>query len=389
MRRLVSALLCSLAIVPAAVAGPAASWRTALSPEALSRDDRLVSRVEAAYDTLRGGYTGRGRVPSESAVMLAFADSAAGLGAERGEHARFTLRAMDAQLDTHGGGYFDRSAGDDGTMFEVQKSTVVNARRLEMLIAAWRATGDEEYRRRAAELVRYSQNVLADPRGGFVVDEVGDRDPRPEPNGRMIQAWLEWAAVTGDPRLRSYAWLSLDRTWETSWTNGLGLVQVGVFGDTRVHAWLVDQAEMGRALVMSARLGGRGIDRERAVILGELLLTRYEDQEKGGFASQIVPARNDQVKRSATGIGENARAVLFLNDLARLTGDERYRAAAERATRRADGLIDKMGVEAADWALATRAAWVDGMPVAPEWHVIAEDVRREPTPSKTYKTGRR
>ena len=51
--------------------------------------------------------------------------------------------------------------------------------------------------------------------------------------------------------------------------------------------------------------------------------------------------------------------------------------------------VQRWGTEFFATPLATRAAWVDGMPVAPEWHVIAEDVRREPTPSKTYKTGRR
>ena len=64
---------------------------------------------------------------------------------------------------------------------------------------------------------------------------------------------------------------------------------------------------------------------------------------------------------------ENARAALFLCELTVLTGDPKYRAAAERAWKAFDEDFAKAGLEAADWALAMRvAAGLDDVD-APRW----------------------
>ena len=384
MRRLVVLLSCSLALDHAAHAAPAASWRAAMSPADLARDERLLERVEAAFDTARGGYVGKGGVPCESAVVLALANGEAGLGSQWDAHARFTLEWMRALVDSNGGGYYDHARAPDGETDLIDKSTIVHARRLELLITAWRASGDPAYRTQAAHVVDFVERILLDPRGGFVVSQVGDREPLPEPNGRMIHAWLEWASVTADPRLRDFALRSIDRVWSEPWVDGVGLLRRGVFGESRVRAQLVDQAELGRALVLAARLGARPADRERAIRLGELLLARFEDTEKGGFKSQVVPAKNGGVKKASRQSDENASAVWFLEELTRLTGDTRFRAAADRAAAAFDDSFAKLGLDAADWALATRAAYADDLPSAPAWHAIADEVSREPVRSTEY-----
>ena len=389
MRRLALLVFSSLVLASASHAAPAASWRDAMPPADLARSDRLAARVEAAYDSVRGGYVFRDGAPSESAVLLALARGGDGPGAPWDIHARRTLEWMRTFADSNGGGYYDRFPDADDPRGFIDKSTAVNARRLELLIAAWRASGDPVYRTEAARVMDFANRVLMDPRGGFVVAQVGDRELLPEPNGLMIHAWLQWAAVTGDPRVRDFALLSIDRTWSVDWTDVLGLMRVGEFGVTRVRSWLVDQAEMGRALVLAARVGGRPADRARAIGLGELMLARFEDGEKGGFRMQLLLTRDGRVKNTPREAASNARAAGFLYELARLTGDTRYRAAADRAMKVFEGQFDKLGLDGADWALATRAAWVDDLPPAPAWRAIADGEHDEPPRSRTYKTGAR
>lgn len=344
----------------AAAAVPAASGGDA-------RLDRLVERVAAGWDSARGGFVTRDGAPMESAVELAFA-----LGRERGERewtarARQTVRWTLGLYDSTGGGFFSRTRDADPMNSSFEKWTEPNARRLENLIDAWGAGGGEADREAAARVVDYFERVLMDPRGGFVAGQSGDRDLQPEANGFAIHAWLAWAAATADPRVRDFALKSLDRVWESSWNADFGLLRRDQFGDLRAAPQLEDQVEMGRALVLATHLGGRAADLARSKTLGEMLLARYEDPQKGGFASQASP-KQGKVKRSGRDAGENARAVRFLAELASITGEPKYREAALRASRAFARDLEKAnGAAAAEWALALRAIAAPDLPRRPAW----------------------
>lgn len=350
--------------------------------------DRMCGTVAAAYDTARGGFASKRGLPSESAVELAFA-----LGRERAS-GDWTARALATSewirslRDTVGGGFFHASSDADPNTTRFEKRTDSNARRLETLILAWRASGDEKWRREATRVVDYFDRVLLDGRGGFIAGQIGSRDLEPEANGFAIHAWLEWAAASRDPRYRDFALKSLDRTWAVCWNSSFGMLRRGSFGELLEQPQLVDQVEIGRAFVLGARYGGRAIDLQRARGIGDLLLARFEDREKGGLRIQAVLKKNGETKKAARVREENARAALFLAELAVVTGDPRYRAAAQRTCDAFADDLDKAGLEAADWALASRMIVHPALPPRPEWKVIAvkAPARRRST---SFMTGRR
>jgi uncharacterized protein YyaL (SSP411 family) len=166
------------------------------------------------------------------------------------------------------------------------------------------------------------------------------------------------------------------------------MLRRGVFGEVLAQPLLVDQAEMGRALVMAATIGGREKDRQRAVVVGDLVLGVFANHDKGGFYSK---AKTDD-KGKANGGGhdsyQNARAALFLAELATLTGEEKYREGARNAIASFTPEIEKPDLEAADWALAVRALSTDDRPQAPTWATTVERERTAPV-TRRYNTRRR
>ena len=382
MHRPFPVLLLSLAFAAIAHAGTNAAWRQSMPAADLARFNRLTAEVEDRYDTTRGGYVEKG-VSNEAAISLALAMGAEDQGAQWTAHALRTLDWMRTLADSSGGGYYDRQPDGDSYGAGVDKTTAVHARRLEAQLEALEATGDAAYRKNAAWIVDFTSRVLLDPRGGFVLGQMGDRQPFPAPNGLMIHAWLTWAVANADPHPRDFAFKSIDRVWSQCWTDDIGLLQLGDFGEPLSHPQLLDQVEMGRALVLAARVGGRPQDQQHAVQVGELLLSQFEDP-RGGFRSQVAHGHDGGVKKGSRDMGENARAVRFLYELSRLTGDARYHAAAERAIVAFDDQFDKAKTDAAEWALAIRAGSVDDLPAAPAWRAVAEDVKPETERTHIY-----
>jgi len=332
-----------------------------------ARLERLYQTVAASYDSSHGGFVTRGQAPDESAIELAFA-----LGREQGDplwtaRAQRTVQWMGGLYDSTGGGFFQRLKDANHMETSFEKPTWANARRLENVIEASQRDGGEGQGAVAARVADYMDRVLSDGRGGFVAGQVGDRTLIPEINGLAIHAWLRWAAATGDPRKRDFALKSLDRVWETNAAEGRGLMRANEFGEAYGAPLLVDQTEMGRALVLGAHLAGRQADLDRARALGELLLLNFEDPEKGGFAEDAVRNPDGHVKRGGRKFEENASAVRFLAELAAITGKNEYRDAARRAAASFDKDLGKTRDDAAEWALALRALQVSDLPQRPVW----------------------
>jgi uncharacterized protein YyaL (SSP411 family) len=335
--------------------------------------ERACDRVAAAYDSARGGFVAKNGVPSESAVELALIRGGEPGSVPWKERALATIAWTRSLRDTIGGGFVVSVAEADPRHARVYKPAEVNARRLENLIQAWRLTSEPEYRRDAAGVADFFDRVLLDGRGGFIPGQASGFDLEPAVNGHAIHAWLDWAAATTDRAKRDFAFKSLDRVWETCWDPDLGLLGRGSFGEAVKPPQLVDQVEMGRALVLAARLAGRRADADRARTLGDLLLARFEDPAHGGFLTQCVPTRNGKIKRAARVPAENARAALFLCELTTLTGDSKYREAARRAWRGLEKSLDEPSLAAAAWALAIHAAIEPALPDAPQWPRLAEN----------------
>lgn len=331
--------------------------------------ERLTARVAAAYDTSRGGFVTKSRAPSEGAIELALLRAGETRDAEWRGRAKFTLDWMSVLADTLNGGYtlgVDRREGDG----PAGKRADLNGRRLELLLTA-AAQGDRGYHADAARVADFFDRVLLDGRGGFVSAQVGDRDLVPAANGIAIHAWLTWAADRLDRGTRDFALRSLDRVWETCWDPSIGLVRRNSFGEIASEPRLDDQVEMGRAFVLAAHTCGRPADLQRATLLGTMLLARYQEGH-AGFRSTAVPKKDGSIQRSGMDEGENARAARFLAELWALTGNAAYRDAAMRAWAPFEKKEPKLGLEAAEWALAAHAWSAKSLPDVPSWAAATE-----------------
>jgi uncharacterized protein YyaL (SSP411 family) len=350
---------------------------TAAAPRAsaaASEDDAyyafLTGHVAAAFDSGHGGFV-RSDAPATSAIRLALIQAHDRADALWMARARQSLDWSWTMYDSVGGGFIEKSRQADPMHASFEKRTWSNSQRFENLIDAWRVFGDNEYRKKAAMIADFFDRVLLDARGGFVAGQIGDRELVPELNGAAIHAYLDWAAASADPRFRNFALKSLDRAWTENWDADFGMMRHGATGDVLAPPQLVDQAEMGRAFVLGAHLSGRAGDLERARAIGDMVLARFEDREKGGWRTQAVPDKKGGTKRAARVPDENARTALFLSELASLTGDGKYRESARRGIQAFRENLEKAGLEAADWALAVRALSHPDFPERPDWTVTA------------------
>ncbi|MGH7740468.1 MAG: hypothetical protein ACRENS_00435 [Candidatus Eiseniibacteriota bacterium] len=378
--------VCALALMGALVAPAAGEFGAshaaapASGPEAILYT-RLCGQVAARYDSTHGGWVTHGGEPSANSVALALAQTRDGGPAFWRSCALHTIDWTWALYDSVGGGFLQRSANVRHNDPSFEKRTDSNAERLENLIEAWQLTGDDILRRRTARVADYFDRVLADGRGGYVDGQVADRNLVPRSNGMAIRAWIQWAAATANPRARDFGLKSLDRTWTECWVDSIGMLRHNAFGEVSAPPQLADQIEMGRAYVIGAHLGSRESDLKRAVSIGELIEHNFADPKKGTWRTQAMADHNGKIRAAAADPAENARAALFLAELASLTGEGRWREAARRGITAWSGNVDHSGDGAGDWALAIRALEGADLPQRPEWKT--DPVQHTPT-SKSY-----
>jgi uncharacterized protein YyaL (SSP411 family) len=364
--RLVLAALSALVSAAAHAAAPA-------NPADALLYVRLCGQVAAAYDSSRGGWVTKGGEPLAAAVALGFAQSRDHGPAFWKTCALGSVGWTWTLYDSVGGGFYQKLANTRSDSQTFEKRTDSNAERLENLVEACRATGDPVLRRHAAQVADFFERVLLDGRGGFVDGQVGDRDLVPRSTVMATRAWFQWAALTGEPRVRDFALLSLDRAWKECWTAPYGMLRRGTFGEIEKVPQLTDQVEMGRAYVLGAHIGGRAGDLKRAETIGELIETVFADAKKGCWKTQAAADKKGRIKNAACDPLENARAALFFCELASVTGQPRWRDAARRAIASYAGDFGRAGLEAADWALAVRALDGADLPARPEWKAPPQD----------------
>jgi uncharacterized protein YyaL (SSP411 family) len=339
----------------------------AVAPSDQELDNRLCAIVESSYDEKQGGFIAHDGAPNEAAIELAFR-----IGVERNDNAwtSHALRSIDFILslqDTLGGGFLTRRPRSDADELGFEKSTIPNARRLELLVDAFRLTNDPKYRDAADRNAEFFDRVLIDGRGGFVQGVHGDRAPIADVNGWAIRAWMRYAALDSNGRGRDFCWKSIDRVYKESWVEPAGFVRHGDFGEIKEGPRLSDQVVMGRALVLAAHMAGREVDLAHARSIADSVLQAYFDP-RGGFYTSLTPGHGGTLKGTGRSLLENSRVALFFADLASVTGESRYREYARRIAPTFEKDLRKPdAIEAAEWALALRAMQTADLPERPKW----------------------
>ena len=155
-------------------------------------------------------------------------------------------------------------------------------------------------------------------------------------NALMIHGMLHAGRVLGRADWIASARRALDFLRANLWKDGRLLA---TFKDGRAHlnAYLDDHAFLLAALLESMQADFRRADLDFAVALADLLLTQFEDLERGGFFftshdHEPLILRPKPGFDNATPSG-NGVAALALQRLGHLLGDTRYLHAAERTLR--------------------------------------------------------
>jgi hypothetical protein len=142
--------------------------------------------------------------------------------------------------------------------------------------------------------------------------------------------------------------------------SGHSLLAVHNAGAARFAAYLDDYAWLLRALLDSLQVRWNRAWLDFAIELAEALLRRFEDPEHGGFffsdAAVEVPITRSMIFQDDATPSGNGIAALALNRLARLLGEPRFGAAAERCLRRAMPRIAESPLAHAAMLLALRDA---------------------------------
>ncbi len=163
-------------------------------------------------------------------------------------------------------------------------------------------------------------------------------------NAMMITAFAEGYRAHHEPRYLEAARRALEFIMGTMW-DGRALKRSCKDGVARFNAYLEDYALLANAMVSmyEATLDSRYLDDARR--LAEAILERFLDREKGGFFftsadHEALITRSKAAFDGSTPSG-NSAAVMALLRIAEYSGEDRYRAEAERALKLFREFIEK------------------------------------------------
>ncbi len=324
--------------------------------------DNVLQQIVGSYDPLYGGFGDEPKFPQTNALEFTL---------ERYYETRdsallpvitttLTRMATGGMYDQEWGGFFRYSTTRDWSIPHYEKMLEDNAMLLALYVHAWQVLGDETFLKTIRSLVAYAALSLSDrERGGFYgsqdADEVYYTLPREERekmtppyvdrtfytdwNALMVSAYLSLAPVPLSPasptpeEARGFALKTLDRLWNEMYREGEGLYHSArENGSPQLLNQLADLARSAAAFLDAYQVTGEDVYLTRARTLAELALGHLYEGETGSFWSE--PPGQEKVgllRVPDKSMNENAAMADALMRLYRLTGEEKYRNAAEKA----------------------------------------------------------
>jgi uncharacterized protein YyaL (SSP411 family) len=345
-----------------------------LSPEI----ERLVAgQLDDKFDDGYGGWGDSEKFPLPRTVEFA-------LKRDR-EQALGTLSAVSQHLlDTYDGGFFRFAENRDWSGVHHEKLLSTNAALVRAFANAYLYTGDETYRDPAERTVEYLTTTLwtGDAFGGSQAPGASEDDPDvseyygldptdreaadppavdptafADGNATAADALLAFHAYTDDERARTYAERALDYVLDELVEDG----EVRHFrdhdGDDTADAdesesgLLADHAHLLGALTTARQVLGDEAYLDAAREVADYALDNLADEESSAFVDgpREGPGLLDRPLRP---LDHNAEMADALTDLAVLTGEDRYREAAEGAVAAFADAADRFGVQVAAYATA-------------------------------------
>ncbi|MFC7082470.1 DUF255 domain-containing protein [Halorussus caseinilyticus] len=337
--------------------------------------ERLVAgQLDEKFDDQFGGWGDSEKFPLPRTAEFA-------LKRER-EQALASLSAVRKHLyDDYDGGFFRFAEGRDWSEVHHEKLASTNAALVRAFANAYLYTGDEEYRDPAERTVEYltatlwngeafggsqapgasddpnvSEYYALGPTDRETTDAPAvDRTAFADANAMVADALLTYHAYTDDERARTYAERALDYVLSELVEGGeVTHFDAGNEADERSESGLLaDHAHLLGALTTARQVTGDEayLDAAREVADYALDRLRAEGDDSGAFVDgpREGPGLLDRPLRP---LDHNAEIADALTDLALLTGEDRYREAAEGAVAAFADAADRFGVQVAAYATA-------------------------------------
>ncbi|MCI0331484.1 MAG: DUF255 domain-containing protein [candidate division Zixibacteria bacterium] len=349
-------------------------------------EDAVNSAIEN-LDTVNGGFGDGQKFPAPGTMALLLLENHFKKNSKIENVLYLTLKNQQQLLDPVWGGFYRYATKPDWSHPHYEKMLSANAELVENYINAYQATGEEGYKKTALEVIRWLENFMQDPKGGFYGSQdadVGSHEPEGEfiageeyfnfdddarhklgiPhvdkniysdwNGQMIRAYLIAYPVLGEKKLLDFALLSLGRIKKTAWHAVFGMAH-NPAAKTVVHGLIADQVEVARAAQAAYQVTGKKEYLDFAREIMAWVLKTLQDAKGGGFYS--VPLANlshGNLSIPDKPFDENSTTALALIELYRLTGDTSYKKAAEHTLKLLSKFYTNRGHMAGTFAAALR-----------------------------------
>lgn len=361
---------------PASTAGPPGSQTE--RDDAPGDQTDFVSaferRLSSAFDQEYGGFGTDSKRIHASAVGFGLRRVAAGQHALREVVGR-TLDAIGwgGLYDEVDGGVFRYCAGRDWTIPHVEKLADVNAAALELLLDGWMVLGEERYRDRAVDLIRYVRTALVDRDGrGFFASQFADDDyydasPQeraervpPEVDrsvytdstAQMASAFLRAAAAFDDASLLECAVTSLEHVVAETYRRGEGIAH-SLDGAESTRGLFRDQVAASDTLLDAYLATDRDVYLDMAQELMRFSMRALWNRRAGGFVDRVIRDDDVGLLREPLALFEpNCYAARVLARLGRLTDQEDFLDRAAETLSLQWPKTTALGIDAAPWALA-------------------------------------
>ncbi|WP_276272851.1 DUF255 domain-containing protein [Haloarcula litorea] len=317
-------------------------------------EEHMVEQLLGAFDEEFGGWGSDVKFPLPRTVEFALVRAR--------DQATRTLEAIQTHLlDTYDGGFFRYATARDWSNPRREKLLDENAALVRAFAHGYRYTGREPYRDAAQRTVEYLTTDLWTG-DGFAGSQAGDddyyhlgatdREDADAPhvdgtvfadrNGLAVDGLLWVHAYTDSDRAKQYATRAREHVCETLVDDGA----VRHYDDPDSEAGLLfDQARLLQGLTTSWQVLGEG---GPAAAVADWTI-EHRQQDSGAFRDGPDSGAG-LCGRSLHPLDATVELADALVDLAHLTGQDRYRAAATAAVESFAGAAERMGVEVAGYA---------------------------------------
>lgn len=277
--------------------------------------DGLVAALRASFDGRHGGFGAGPKFPHAAPVSLALLLHQESPSDGWGAMAERTLDAIGwgPLHDEADGGFFRAARGADWSAPDGEKLLDVNAALLQLYVEAHATLGYPRYAARAEDVLRYLQNLLADPvDGGWAASQrarqdgdaadaapVIDRTQYADWNAMTISAALRAGGAMGDRALSEFALRSLEHLVLRCYRPGEGMahyaeaaVRPGLAAPAPVRGLLDDQILMAAAHLDAFEATGNVVFEMMAEELALYAIRTMWDGRAGAFLDR-APAAGD------------------------------------------------------------------------------------------------